>query len=171
MSTPAPTARRIPRDAAGGAGVAILGLVYTLTALGIEPDPSSSSVVGPRVFPLLVGMLMFLGGIALAASALIRRKPAEAVPAGAERSPSAKEVNRRLVVIFGLLTVYVLLFIPLGYLLSTFAFVLGLSMFLARRRLLVDVVFAAAFPIAVYALFTYGLRVQLPPGVLNGILP
>lgn len=55
----------------------------------------------------------------------------------------------------------------MGYLLSTFVFLTGITTYVDRGKLLRNAVFAALFSVAVYLLFNKGLQVQLPPGLLG----
>ena len=186
------TRKRIPDDVVAGVGLASFGLVYTLIALRIEPDQSSASIIGPNVFPLLFGGFLTIGGLLLAGMSLARHgrdTRGEAIPGAAaagtaSSGPAAAAVAphpadtavenprpHRLWVIFALLIAYVALFIPLGYLLATAAFLMAIMVYLSPHRVGVNVAFAVLFPICVYALFTYGLGVNLPAGVLAGVLP
>jgi putative tricarboxylic transport membrane protein len=84
-----------------------------------------------------------------------------------ESAGSLWRTHQRLIVTFGLLTGYVLVFIPLGYVVSTFAFLVALTTYTEPRKVLRNSLFAAAFAVVVYLVFTRGLQVQLPPGLLG----
>jgi putative tricarboxylic transport membrane protein len=175
----------IPRDVALGGVTGLLGLIFVVGALTITPDPSAFKVLGPRVAPLTIGVAAVLVSIALVVRGLRpgSRPEAEAAPpdeigTNAATSDEADDVDeasagsawrthRRLIVTFGLLTVYILVFIPLGYVVSTFAFLLVLTTYTEPRKVLRNSLFAAAFAVVVYLVFTRGLQVQLPPGLLG----
>ena len=73
-----------------------------------------------------------------------------------------------MVISFAIFAAYIIAFIPLGYLLATFLFLVAMTTYVDRKKLLRNCIFAAVFSPAVYALFTYGLQVQLPaPGLLG----
>lgn len=74
---------------------------------------------------------------------------------------------RRFFVITGMLLGYILLFFPVGYLLSTFAFLAAASTYVDPRKWRRNLAYAAIFSVVVYVAFTLGLNVQLPPGVLG----
>ncbi len=165
------------RDARAGLVAAVLGAVYLVAAFQIEPDPSTTSVVGPQVAPLVIGFATVLCALALVVRGL-RRPDAPAGSSGAEtESAPAGPVSvptgwhamsqQHVLVVFGILAAYIVAFIPLGYLLSTFAFLVGLTTYVERNKLLRNCVFAAVFSGVVYVLFNYGLRVTLPPGLLG----
>jgi hypothetical protein len=44
------------RDARAGLVATVLGLVYLGSAFMIEPDPSTTSVIGPQVAPIVIGV-------------------------------------------------------------------------------------------------------------------
>jgi len=169
-------ALRWSRDATAGLAAAVLGAVYLAAAFQIEPDPSTTSVVGPRAAPIVIGAAMILCALAL----LFRGLTAPQVPVGS-RSPGAGQGQhsseagatsgglrqRQVLVVFGLLAAYIVAFIPLGYLLSTFVFLVAVTTYVERRRLVRNCIFAAAFAAVVYVLFNYGLKVVLPPGPLG----
>jgi len=166
------------RDARAGLVALVLGLVYLAFAFTIEPDPSTTSVLGPQVAPIVIGIVTVACALALVVQAIRRADPPEAAPAadpeaGAEDDAAPASglagLNQRQVVIsFAIFAAYIVAFIPLGYLLSTFLFLVAMTTYVDRKKLLRNCIFAAVFSPAVYALFTYGLQVQLPaPGLLG----
>lgn len=161
-------------DIVAGLCVTVLGLGYTGVALGTPADPSTASVIGPGVVPTMLGALMAVGGIALAVAGAIavRRHQASLPEDGARRGSASDEAGsgQRFWVLFALLAAYVVAFIPLGYLLSTAAFLMAMTSYVTPRRLLGNAVFSLVFPVAVYVLFGYALRVSLPSGVLVGVM-
>jgi putative tricarboxylic transport membrane protein len=183
----APTSSRLGGDTAAGLVVTAFGLGYTGVALGIPADTSETSVVGPAVFPLLFGSLLAVGGLALVAGGLRKARrttarpttevaaaPAEASPPASglpQETPPASRAPRSFWVLIALLAGYAVAFIPVGYLLSTAAFLMALMSYLNPRRLLVNLAFSVLFPVAVYLLFGFGLHITLPAGVLSGVLP
>ncbi|HEU5045200.1 MAG TPA: tripartite tricarboxylate transporter TctB family protein [Nocardioidaceae bacterium] len=175
--------RPIPRDVALGGVTGLLGLVFVIGALTITPDPSAFKVLGPRVAPLIIGAAAVLVSIALVVRGLRPGSRPEEQPAppdeirttasmsdgdaDEESAGSSWRTHQRLIVTFGLLTGYVLVFIPLGYVVSTFAFLVALTTYTEPRKVLRNSLFAAAFAVVVYLVFTRGLQVQLPPGLLG----
>lgn len=152
-------------DARAGTVIAVLGLIYLVAAFRIEQDPMASSVLGPRVAPIAIGCAALAGALALVVSGV--RGQAKAT-GGPEQSDGRGEVSRRDVLItFAMLAAYIVAFIPIGFLLATFCFLAGATTFYERRRVVRNLVFAAGFSVVVYVLFTRGLSVALPPGVLG----
>jgi putative tricarboxylic transport membrane protein len=166
------------RDARAGLVAAVLGLVYLGSALTIEPDPSTTSVVGPQVAPIVIGVATVVCAVALVVQAL--RRPdcddrgtrTEPDDQTADDTPSTSGLagldRRQLLVSFGIFAAYVVAFIPLGYMLSTFLFLVTMTTYVDRTKLMRNCIFAAVFSPGVYVLFDYGLQVQLPPPGLLG---
>lgn len=160
------------RDVRVGAVGALLGVVFLLGALQITPDPSAFNVVGPRIAPLAIGSLTLACSVALIVQAL-RREPAAAELGarddleGSGPGPAGKRSVGRLLAVFAMFTGYILVFIPLGYIVATFLFLVALTTYLDRRKWLRNVVFASVFSVGVYFAFFDGLQVQLPAGLLG----
>ncbi|MFD4420582.1 tripartite tricarboxylate transporter TctB family protein [Agromyces sp. NPDC058484] len=157
--------KRRPKDVVAGAVVGVLGVAYTIVALQTQPDPSSASVIGPAVFPTLLGILLVAGGAALALTGLRFR------PATADETEPPTRDGRRLWITLAMLAAYVVAFIPVGYLLSTAAFLMGVTSYFSPRSWKSNIVYAVVFPVIVLVVFEYLLRVPLPEGLLAGVLP
>jgi putative tricarboxylic transport membrane protein len=174
------------RDARAGLVALVLGLVYLAFAFTIEPDPSTTSVLGPQVAPIVIGIAIVACALALVVQAVRRPQPAheETEQQRTEQQRTEREAEadddiasasglaglnqRQVVVSFAIFAAYIVAFIPLGYLLSTFLFLVAMTTYVDHKKLLRNCIFAAVFSPAVYALFTYGLQVQLPPPGLLG---
>ncbi len=154
---------------AGGVGV-VFSLAYLAVALQIPSSSSSAAAVGPRVFPIAIGVALALASLALFVKGL-REVPSDE---GGEPAEPVEEVDdtltqspTRLGVTVALLFGYILLFVPLGYVISTFLFVLAVTMYLDSRHWIRNLVYAILFPLVVYFVFTELLRVTLPTGLLS----
>jgi putative tricarboxylic transport membrane protein len=173
------------RDARAGLFATALGLVYLASAFTIEPDPSTTSVVGPQVAPIVIGVGTVLCSLALVVQGLRRPQTAQERERSDQQSEAETETEteaadaapvsglrrlgrRQVVVSFAIFTAYIVAFIPLGYLLSTFLFLVTMTTYVERTKLVRNCIFAAVFSPAVYVLFNYGLEVQLPPPGLLG---
>jgi putative tricarboxylic transport membrane protein len=166
------------RDARAGLVATVLGVGYLVAAFQIESDPSTTSVVGPQVAPLVIGAAIVVCSLVLVVQALrapatpsaeSTEAPAEAPAEQSEgtETESPRMSQRQVLVVSAIFAAYIVAFIPIGYLLSTFAFLVGLTTYVDRTKLLRNCIFAAVFSPVVYVLFNYGLQVQLPPGLLG----
>ncbi len=182
--------RRWHPDVIVGCVVFAFGLFIIITATQIAPAASRSSVVGPSVMPMAVGAVLAASALALTAKGAwsMRRDSsgptapdASVGPTGTspengtsadsdaaenEEAPLPGKV-RRFAILTVLMLAYILAFIPVGYLISTFAFVAAASSYIDPRKWPRNVVFAGAFAVVVYFAFTEVLHVSLPPGLVG----
>ncbi|MEV7647366.1 tripartite tricarboxylate transporter TctB family protein [Arthrobacter sp. NPDC089319] len=160
---------RNPADVIAGGVVAAVGVAYTIVALQTPAANSSASVIGPAIVPTLLGVLLALGGAAVAIGGL-RLRPAEGKADPAGTTEPAQSGGLRLWVTIAIFGAYVLAFIPVGYLLSTIAFLMGLATYFSPTKWKSNLIFAISFPLIVFVMFEYLLRVPLPQGLLSGVL-
>lgn len=179
MSTAAPdgTARTHPielRERGGRAelGVAaflcVLGLAVIISATRISENLARTGVIGPKVVPFLIGGLLVFVAIMLAINIL---RGGRGEPEGSEDVDLSQRSDWMTM---GLLTIAFLanavLIEPLGWPISG-AILFFLSAFaLGSRHVIRDAVIAIALSFGSWYLFDLGLGVNLPVGVLTGIL-
>jgi putative tricarboxylic transport membrane protein len=183
-------------DAISAIVVLALAALILIGGLRIPDSSYANAVLSPRDFPWLIGLLMAVAGIVLLlrnASALMPNRDRSKIkeeskgataadasgPVASEPTDSSDDVlatgrpaqdPRILGLLLLLLLGYILVFVWLGFVLSTFLFLASAAMLLAPKRPIRNVIYAAALSIAVYLLFTVGLNVLLPPGPLGGLL-
>lgn len=73
----------------------------------------------------------------------------------------------RAMVTVALFTAYLAVLIPVGYILSTFAFLMAMTTYVEPRKVVRNLVYAVVFSVVVYYLFGSVLQVQLPRGILG----
>ena len=141
-------------DLWAGICVAGLGAVGLVAALDIFVPTGLNDFLGPRVFPITISLMLIVLGAALAIRSAARRQSEEA------------DFGRRgtLLLLVVAVTVYVLLFGALGFLLATALFLAALFVYLGERKIWVAVVVAAVIATAVTVGFASGLNVALPRG-------
>lgn len=166
------------RDVLAGVVVACAGAVLLVGALLIPEPQRSSPGLGPQMLPLLVSALLVLSGLVLAFQGRRGRESAGIeddilAPVLAERvedliDPDEPAVPLRpLAVVVALFAGYVVVFIPLGFLLSTSLFLFAVTTFVHPAKWLRNAVYAVVFSVAVYLLFTEVLLVSLPAGLVG----
>ena len=168
---PADGKRRLNADTvAGGIGV-LFALAYLAAAFAIPEGSFSNAAVGPAALPVVIGAALAVASLALATRGVLSQAPAEpADEPGAEEEgydEDPPQSFRRFAVVAGMLLAYILLLMPLGYVISTSLFLLGVTMYLDRGRPVRNVVFALLFALIVYFVFTNLLAVFLPAGPLG----
>ena len=137
---------------AGGIGFAF-ALAYLAATFAIPEGSFANAAVGPAALPAVIGAALAVASLALAARGVLRGVPAQ--------SPA------RFAVVAGLLLGYILLLLPLGYVISTFLFLFGTTMYLDRGRPVRNFVYSLLFALVVYYVFTELLTVVLPAGPLG----
>ena len=74
---------------------------------------------------------------------------------------------RKVVFQFALFFVYLAILIPVGFLLSTVAFLMGVTSIYSPQKWIRNLIFSIGFALVVYLAFVYGLAVYLPVGILG----
>jgi putative tricarboxylic transport membrane protein len=175
VGAPTTTSRRAERLA--GVVVVLAGVVLLVATLMIAEPVRESPGMGPRVLPGIVSAGLIVSGLLLVLTAARRHDHGlEEALLGVDDETHLMELMdpdeppvpwRGLLVVLASLVVYALIFIPVGFLLSTTLFLGGITTYADPRRWLRNWVFAAALAISVYLLFTRVLAVVLPAGVLG----
>lgn len=181
--------KRLPADVYVGAVVFVFAAVVFVASLQIPRVGSNVEIIGPKVVPIALSVVLAIGAVALVLDGLrvTAARSRQSLPEGAAAGQHADDMvadgeqdededdepavlpgqGRRFVVLAAMLLAYLLVFIPVGYLLATFAFLTAVSMYIERRKWVRNLVFAATFSAVVYVAFTYGLQVELPPGLIG----
>ena len=148
------------------AGVLIgLGLLALAALIGFDAAnmrvPPVHAKVGPRVFPVLVSIGLALSGLALVWQA--RRRESGLQVEGDSDWLAVAVIAVGLIVHMNILRPFG--FVPAGIMLfMCVAFAFG------SRRYLRDGIVAVIVAVVTYIVFTRFLGLQLPPGLLQGLL-
>lgn len=125
------------------------------------PHLAFGDPLGPRVFPrLLAAGLVVSAGLWLLETRSAAGPEAGAADTGGGHFAAAAAVA-------GLLLVYAVLLVPVGYVLSTIVFLLVLTFYFHRAAPVTNVAVSVLFPILTYLAFTRLLGVSLPAGHLT----
>ena len=126
------------------------------------------AAVGPRVFPIIVGLGLLGSGAALLVAAFRGRAGGDETPAADDAAPPAIPADwPTLGGMAALLAAYVLLFQPLGFILTSIAFLVAGAWALGSRSPVRDVVAAVLVSLVTYVVFTRLLGLELPGGPLE----
>ena len=172
MSQPpplSPTSARLTvsaTDLAVALGITLAGAALLLGSLKIPFG--INAVVGPRVFPLIVSLGTVVFGALLTVSAL-RGERAE--PAAEEDTDPDAPVNllAPLIILVGFL-LGALALPSLGFVIGTAIMYFSVAYAFGERRLPLILGVSLAVALITYVLFTRGLGLTLPPGLLKGWL-
>lgn len=168
METPGHSNRR---DLATGASLFVLSVVWVVIVYVTVPTGSG---VGPRAFPLVLGLaLMALSAILVGASLGNRRREAQPVPAaradaiGPERKAALTGLRLRLqvlVTVCATIAIYGYLMQKLGFVVATFPTVVTLLLILKERRILVLLGMGLGITFGCWLVFGKVLGAYMPGG-------
>jgi putative tricarboxylic transport membrane protein len=140
-------------DTIAGCVFLIVGVFFITASMGISKS-SYGSNVGPNIFPLGLGaVLVFLSLIVIYKARGDKASPQE-IP---------RRNYRRFALVLSATLAYILLFEPLGYVISTFIYLTLVFQAMERKELLTAILIAVFFALAVYAVYVIVLQGTLPP--------
>ena len=140
-------------DTIAGCVFLIVGMFFIVASTGISAS-SYGSKVGPNIFPTGLGaILVFLSVIVITQARRVQ--------------PAAKGKGRKNYTRFALVLsstfLYILLFETLGYVISTFLYLVFVFQVMERKKPLYAILIAAFFSVAVYTAYVIILQGTLPP--------
>ncbi len=139
----------------------------TLTQVSKIGTGAGFIVIGPRIFPMIVGIgLLGLGFFLLLRSTVV--PDVDFITDVAAESAATHWPTTLLAMLS--LVVYALLLAPLGYALATGLFFPVAARILGSKHLLRDIFVGLVMGFTIYLVFTQVLGVRLPAGLLTGIL-
>jgi putative tricarboxylic transport membrane protein len=152
-----------------GAGLAIgLGLIAIASVIGFETMqmqvPPSYARVGPQIFPYIIAIGMAITGVHIAwKSYRGEDEVAEIEDAGPVDWKAVGIIMAGLIAHMNLLK-------PLGFVPAGLILFCSVAFAFGSRRYGRDVIVGLLLVLFAYVGFTYGLGLQLPPGILKGVL-
>ena len=140
----------------------LLGIIYFFATRNL-PETAVADPIGPRAFPYIIATGMIIVGLVLA----LKREPlTEKNRAVIFNLSTEKElmINIGYTCVAGI--VFGLILEPVGYLISTFAFMTAMMFITNGRRILYNLSIGLLFAVTTYVLFFILLEVSLPRGIL-----
>jgi putative tricarboxylic transport membrane protein len=141
-------------------------LIYdalSLTAGFAKVDP-----VGPKFFPVAVGVVLIVLAIILAIA--IPRGSVGQADAGEDVDPNSPGDWRTVGLLVGLFVLLIVLVKPLGWAIAGALFFGGAATILGNRHYVRNIAIGAALSVLTFYGFYSGLGIPLPAGILDGIL-
>jgi putative tricarboxylic transport membrane protein len=149
-------------------GAVLFGLLIVWQTTQIRVAPIYSTV-GPRAIPYIVGTGLVLTGLWLAVEALTGRSTAGS--AESEDVDLSLPTDWRCIGLLALaLIAYLLLIEPAGFVVASAVLFVGAAYAMGSRRYVRDIALGVLLAVALYLLFDRGLGLDLPAGVLRGIV-
>ena len=141
-------------------------IVWQTTLIRLTP---AYSKVGPRVIPYIVGAGMVVVGVWLAYEALTGRMSLGTTES--EDADPALPTDWRTVGLLALaLLVYLLLIERAGFIIASATLFVMAAFAMGSRRLARDIAIGIVMSTVLYVVFSRGLGLSLPAGILEGIL-
>jgi putative tricarboxylic transport membrane protein len=174
-----PMERRAAAEIILGLGIAALGafILYESQAIRVIPIYAK---VGPRDIPMMVGGILALLGLVLAWQGLRARPAPRLDPPAVMDAPGSKldapgtggdttDWIPVVAIAVGLIQ-QILLFEFLGFVPTAAILFFCVAYGFGSRRYVRDIVIAIALAVAAYAGFMHALGLNLPAGILGGVL-
>ena len=139
-------------DRIAGIVFLLIGLLFVIESRSISQSAYGSSV-GPNIFPMALGIILLLLSIKL----LFETMKYEHVEASKESLQYMK-----FVIIFISAVVYAAILEPIGYVISTFIFLLVAFQTMERGKWISTILIASFFSLSVYYFFAEFLGGSLP---------
>jgi putative tricarboxylic transport membrane protein len=145
-----------------------LGVLIVIEALRLPENPGQRGPVGPAAVPIVVGALLVVTSAFLAKDVLAggRGEP----EAGEDVDLSRGSDWRTVLLLAAAFLANVVLIERIGWPISGAILFFGCAFALGSRHIVRDIIIAFALSIGTWYLFDVGLGVDLPVGLLRGIL-
>jgi putative tricarboxylic transport membrane protein len=155
-----------PKSGAGlavGFGLVVLALIIFVDSMGMQVPPTYARV-GPQAFPYFIACALAAVGAYFIWNAAAPGPRREVIAEGFATD------WRALAVIAAGLLIHLTILKPLGFVISGVFLFLCVTFAFGSRKFLRDGIVAIILALVNYLGFTHGLGLQLPPGILAGIL-
>ncbi|MCX7027096.1 MAG: tripartite tricarboxylate transporter TctB family protein [Spirochaetes bacterium] len=145
----------------------VIGGIYLVTTM-LLPQMRMGDRLGPKLFPAVVGVIAFVSGIILMIQDSRKGK--------ASKKPDFGFVKNKNLWLKILLTTvvgiaYGLVMDSLGFILPTTLFMLFISMLINKGRFVQNLIVALCFALISYGVFAVALKLSLPRGFIEQMLP
>ena len=146
--------------------IVLAGVYFWATAQ--IPTLDLGDPLGPKAFPRMLGVLLLLGALMLFLEIFRGRRNDKqpGVKGGGETAAQWAAHHWMVLAVSVWTALYFVAFEPAGYVLSTTAYLLGLTFYFNRGRHLMNGLTSTLFALFSYLMFTKLLGVNLPPGIL-----
>ncbi|USQ85315.1 tripartite tricarboxylate transporter TctB family protein [Streptomyces phaeoluteigriseus] len=148
--------------------LALLGTAVLVDGLGIPHVTSSTDPVGPRAVPVLLGALLLVVAVLYAVDVA---RGGHGEPEAGEDVDLSRGIDwRTVLLLIGAFVVDAVLIERLGWVISGALLFWGTAFALGNRHHVRNLLIAVTLSLTTFYAFAIGLGVNLPAGVLQGIL-
>ncbi|HET9872612.1 MAG TPA: tripartite tricarboxylate transporter TctB family protein [Propionibacteriaceae bacterium] len=162
------TSRRPLAEFVPSAFLALMGIILLVDASTLSNNRTGVDPLGPRPAPILVGVISLVLAIALAVA--VYRGDQAVAESGEDVDLSASMDLKTILLLVGVFVANILLIDTLGWVISGGLLFFGSAVALGSRHFIRDLFIAAALSLGTFYGFAIGLGVNLPAGILQGIL-
>ncbi|MGV9802437.1 tripartite tricarboxylate transporter TctB family protein [Mycobacterium sp. NPDC003449] len=145
-----------------------VGAFLIYDALTLEAGFAKVDPVGPRAFPLVIGVILIALAVVLAIA--IPRGSVGEADAGEDVDPNSPGDWRTVGLLVGLFIAVIVLVKPLGWAIMGAVLFGGAATILGSRHYIRNIVIGAVLSVLSFYAFYSGLGIPLPAGILDGIL-
>ncbi len=145
----------------------VIGGIYLVTTM-LLPQMAMGDKLGPKLFPIIVGVLALVAGVVLIIQDRNPKHQSKKTDFGFLKYKTVW-IKILLSTIVGI--AYGLVMDSLGFLLPTALFMFFISTLINKGRLVQNAVIAIAFAIITYGVFAVALKLSLPRGFIEQLLP
>jgi putative tricarboxylic transport membrane protein len=148
--------------------LALVGAFLVYDALSLPGGYAKVDPVGPRLFPLVIGIGLLVMAIVLAI--VIPRGSRGEADAGEDIDPDMPSDWRTVGLLIAMFVALMVLVVPLGWAIAGGLFFAGCATVLGGRHYVRNIAIGAVLSVGSFYAFYSGLGIPLPAGILDGIL-
>jgi putative tricarboxylic transport membrane protein len=145
-----------------------VGAFLLYDALTLEAGFAKVDPVGPKLFPMVIGIVLILLAVILAIA--IPRGSVGQADAGEDVDPNTPGDWRTVGLLVGLFVAVIALVNPLGWVIVGTLLFGGAATILGSRHYIRNLLIGLALSLISFYAFYSGLGIPLPAGILDGIL-
>ncbi|MFN3002324.1 tripartite tricarboxylate transporter TctB family protein [Mycolicibacterium wolinskyi] len=146
----------------------VVGGFLIFDALTLAEGFAKVDPVGPKLFPLVIGIVLIVLAVVLAVA--IPRGSVGEADAGEDVDPNSPGDWRTVGLLVGLFVLVIVLVEPLGWAITGTLLFAGAATILGNRHYVRNIAIGAVLSVASFYAFYSGLGIPLPAGILDGIL-
>ncbi|MDF2145250.1 tripartite tricarboxylate transporter TctB family protein [Knoellia sp. p5-6-4] len=150
------------------AALALLGVFVLFDASRIGAASSSNDPIGPKPVPIILGVLLIVVAVFYAID--VARGGVGEAEAGEDVDLTTRIDTRTVALLIGVFIANAVLIEPLGWVISGSLLFWGAAFALGNRHHVRGLVIGVALALVTFYAFAIGLGVNLPAGILQGIL-
>ena len=145
-----------------------VGAFLIYDALTLEAGFAKVDPVGPKLFPMAIGVILLL--LALVLAIAVPRGSVGEADAGEDVDPNTPGDWRTVGLLVGLFVAVIVLVNPLGWVITGTMLFAGTATILGNRHYVRNIAIGIVLSLVSFYAFYSGLGIPLPAGVLDGIL-